>query len=314
MVRGGVSAALAVLIGLAAPPDARSCEARVELDPPKAWTGQQVLHEIVIRGVDERATIEWIHPPSFPDVRAMPLPPAPTTAVDPPDTRRQRRALHPARAGRLTLPATPYRCRPSGDAVSIEARTPEVVLDVEDPPREGRPATWRGLVGRPRLLVQASPTRVRVGETARVVATLTGPGLMRRAGLTWPSAALEASEVAPELFASPPRHRAQLGLQHGTRRVETLEIVPHATGELWIPAIEVAYFDPDAGTYGVVASDAVAIEVLAEAPPGALGEATGARAASRDGPGGARGRAAWMIATGAGIGLVVWAWVRRSRR
>jgi hypothetical protein len=270
--------------------------------------GQQVLHEIVIRGVDADSTVEWLHPPSFPDARAVLLPPTPAAASDPPGTRRQRRALHPARPGRLTLPSTPYRCVPSGANAAVERATPTAVLVVNAPPREGRPEAWRGLVGRVALQVQAAASRTRVGESARIVATMSGPGLMRSASFAWPRAELEASRTQPELFTSAPSHREQPGLEHVTRRVESLEIVPHAPGELWVPAIEVAWLDPETGRYATVSSEPFAIEVMPEevvdrrddrSRRGSAGPVTG------------NGAREWLwgglaIAMLAGVGLAVW--------
>jgi hypothetical protein len=92
--------------------------------------------------------------------------------------------------------------------------------------------------------------------------------------------------VAPELFDAPTSYREQTGLSSLSRRIEVLDLVPHAAGELWVPAIEIAYWDPDAQRYASATSEPFAIEVQPEpervARPGAGNEQSAATAGPAD--------------------------------
>lgn len=257
-----IGALIALAIG-EGPADA--CDARITIDPTTAFVGQPVRHEIVVDGVAPGTTIEWLHPPDFPDARASLLRPSPSDADTRATVRRQTRVLHPARAGRLTLPPTAYRCRPTTGGASVDRETPTVTLDVRGWPETGRPASWRGLVGTVSVQVQASSTRVHVGESITLVARVSGTGLMRQAGFTWPVGSMRAQPVAPELFpSSSPDFDAQTGTRRVGRRIEHLEVVPHAPGQLRVPGIAVAWLDPANGKFRASTSEAFTVEVLPE--------------------------------------------------
>ena len=295
---------------------AGACEARIELDPAHAWVGEQVIHEIVVTGVASDATIEWLQPPSFPDFRAGILPPLPTTTDSPPGARRQRRALFAARPGELVLPPTPYRCVPASGGPPVDRMTPPAVLIAKAPPVEGRPASWRGLVGPVRVLLEASRPRPKVGETVELVLTIAGPGLVRMAAFEWPASELEAQPPRPELFTTPSRYRELEGKRLTTRRIETLEVVPHAPGALTVPPIDVAYWDPAAEQYAKASTLRVSVPVGPAEPAAASGESAAAQAASAreadgDGAIGSKGRIALALAVS--VALVVMWWRMRSR-
>jgi len=254
---------------------ADACDARVTVEPIEVFVGQPVRHVIVVSGVAPGTTIEWLHPPDFPDARASVLRPSAPDTDDPATVRRQERVLHPALAGRLTLPPTPYRCRSASGGASVERETPAVTLDVRAVPEVGRPASWRGLVGRVSVQVHATSTRVRVGESITLIARVAGTGLMRQAGFAWPLASLRAQPIEPEMFPSPsPDFDEQTGTRRVGRRTERLEVVPHAPGLLRVPAIAVAWLDPEDAAFRTSSSEAFTVEVLpaaADARRGAPG-------------------------------------------
>lgn len=239
-----------------------TCNARVELEPRVAFVGQQVAHEIVIEGVAPATSIEWIHPPAFPDATATPLGPSPGAPGDPPDVRRERRALHPARAGSLLLPPTPFRCWPLAGAAALERATPSVTLEVLPAPEAGRPTGWRGLVGPVSIAVRALRPSVHVGETIELFATLSGEGRLRQAAFAWPEDALRSQVGSAELFPARPRFQSQPGARLIERRFERLEVVPHAPGVLEVPALAIDALDPSTGTFTTAYSEPVRVRVL----------------------------------------------------
>ena len=246
------------------------------MDPPNPYVGQRVIHEIALTGVEPTSRIEWLVPPAFPDLRAVRLPPMPgghpagsaagsTTGTA---ARRVRRALWAARSGEIRLPEASYRCTSEGGDTGV-FETPRMSLQVRPIPDRGRPPGWRGLVGITRLVVHLSEPRARHvvvgGEPLELRAVATGPGHMRRARIVWPVAELENQPVAPELFFLRPQ------VMSGTsgpglleRATSVLDIVPHEPGELRVPPVTVAYFDPDSGTFEEARSEAFHVEIRPE--------------------------------------------------
>jgi hypothetical protein len=134
-----------------------------------------------------------------------------------------------------------------------------VTLRVRELPDEGRPDGFTGLVGRFGILSSAAPSAVNVGDPIDLFVTVTGTEPMR------------GVRTGPELIAqpgweafrmSPDGWRFEPGGSFGERVFKT--IVRAGTEDVnEIPPVELAYFDPDAGTYRVARSDPIPLDVTA---------------------------------------------------
>lgn len=120
------------------------------------------------------------------------------------------------------------------DALSLEVR----------PLPDGEPESFSGLVGTARLRGSLSRERCAVGESVRLALELTGSGNVQDVELD-----MELPEGL-KVYGEEPTTSLQWspnGPYGAVTRV--FDLVPLAAGEALIPALEVGYFDPDAGRY-----------------------------------------------------------------
>ncbi len=141
----------------------------------------------------------------------------------------------------------------------VVARLQDSAVEVLLPPEEGRPAFYRGAVGRFEITASARPTEVAVGDPI----TLTMTVIDRTPGGapldTLPPPALE--EVAPltEGFRMPADPLA--GVVEGRTKTFTQTIRARGDQVAEVPPIPYAYFDPRERRYAVAQSDPLEIRV-----------------------------------------------------
>jgi tetratricopeptide (TPR) repeat protein len=138
-----------------------------------------------------------------------------------------------------------------------------VRLEVLPLPAEGRPAGFRGAVGKFTLAADLEPTSVRAGEAATLVITIRGEGNVK--GLPPPELpelgtvdVLRAGDDA-ETWVSD-------GVLHGTRRFRWL-LVPTTVEDVRIEPVALTYFDPFERRYEVVHAEQLHLAVLPAAVP-----------------------------------------------
>jgi hypothetical protein len=296
---------LAPLHGAAAEPPL--CRAEVLLEPARAFVGQPVLHRVRIEQRREVVDMRWETSLSFPAFRAERLlgPGGPRERSATHEISEERRVLFPARAGRLALPAARIACESAGRVETAEVPAAELIA--EEPPAEGRPDGWAGLIGPVELSVYATPDRVALGESISLAVTVQGETNVWAA----PVAFSFPPDVA-ELFERPSELARDMGRTLRLRGYRSFDLVPHRAGTLEIPELRVAWFDPKARRYGESRAPALRVEVSGRkraepAAPG--GEPT---APGQPGRG-------WLPATAAGLalaaGLAAGFWLgRRPRR
>jgi hypothetical protein len=295
--------ALAALALLAAAPAAASplCRAAVSLEPARAFVGEPVLHRIRIEQRREVVDVRWETSLSFPAFRAERIlgPDGPRDAADGMRVSEERRVLFPARAGRLALPAARLACESAGRVETAEVPAAELIA--EEPPADGRPAGWDGLIGPVALSVHATPDRVALGGSISLAVAVEGGTNVWAA----PVAFRFPPDVA-EVFERPAELSRDMGRSLGLRWYRTFDVVPRRAGVLEIPELRVAWFDPHARRFAETRSPALRIEVserVAAAPAPAPGDAPAAGAPdARSGPL-ALAAAALALGAAAGIGL-----------
>lgn len=303
-------AALALLV--AAPVGASAepplCRAEVLLEPGHAFVGQPVLHRVRIEQRHEVVDLRWETSLSFPAFRAERIlggagPPERSATSE---TSEERRVLFPARAGRLALPAARIACESAGRVETAEVPAAELVA--EEPPAEGRPAGWAGLIGPVEVSMYATPDRVVLGESVSLSVTVKGETNVWVAPV-----AFAFPPDAAELFERPSELARDMGRTLHLRSYRSFDLVPRRAGVLEIPELRVAWFDPAARRYAEARAPALTIEVSERklAAPAAPAPDAAPPAERPAGPG-------WLAATalllGAALGLGAGWWLARRRR
>ena len=150
--------------------------------------------------------------------------------------------------------------------ISTAAASRSVEIEVLPLPG-GRPDDFTGFVGDLDVTTTLDRDSVQVSDAVTLTVVVAGRGNLRMLG--------EPEVVIPPGFeAFPPEvtervDRNDAGVS-GTRTYEYV-LVPRVPGVGAIPAVELAYFDPESGTYEVAASGALAVEVTGVAVEGTLG-------------------------------------------
>jgi hypothetical protein len=285
------------------------CRAEVVLAAPRAFVGEPVLHRVRIEQRREVVDMRWETSLSFPALRVELL----LGAGGPPErsashqTIEERRVLFPARAGRLALPAARIACESAGRVESAEVPAAELIA--EEPPREGRPRGWEGLIGPVEVTSYATPDRVSLGESVSISVTVRGTTNVWAAPVQFAGA---FSPDVAELFERPPELARDMGRTLVLRSYRSFDLVPRRAGRLEIPEVRIAYFDPTTRRYAEARAPAIPIEVAARSAPSAPGAAAEPAAApsTRAEPPG------WLAAAGLalGVGLAAGFWLGRRFR
>jgi hypothetical protein len=173
--------------------------------------------------------------------------------------------LYPATSGKLTVSPLTYSMlahglagRISTQTKSIFLKTSPITVDVIPLPDAGRPAEFRGAVGQYKLRAELKDRVTRVGTPARLHIEIEADGNLD--ALTPPSLPPLSGAKAYDL------NRVTIkGSEEQTPPVARWEadIVPTEAGQLTIPPISFAYFDPSSRSYQVIKSEPLELEVAA---------------------------------------------------
>ncbi len=163
-----------------------------------------------------------------------------------------RRALFPSRVGELAIEASRLIVQEAG-GVERTLEIPRRLVQVSEPPAEGRPEGWSGVVGELRIHVSVDRDEVEVGRALPVTINLFGEANVWDARLPEPDALFGADL---EVFPSRPQ---LIKTTHGgtlrARRTLDFELVSGRAGLVTLPAVEVPYYDPGEGAYRVARSE-----------------------------------------------------------
>ena len=138
-----------------------------------------------------------------------------------------------------------------------EIRSPSPRITVLPLPERGKPASFRGAVGRYTMQSSVEPLSVGAGEPVQIRLEISGAGNVKAlAAPTLPQL------VGAEVFA--PTEETVTRFEGETvagTKAFTYVIIPDHEGVLRVPAIEFSYFDPHARTYRTVRTDPIDIRV-----------------------------------------------------
>ena len=249
--------------------DTPPCLASLTLEPARAVVGQAVAWQLEILRRDDVLEMDWLEPPSFPGFRAEWLAGDVDTRPLERGGRRyrvtyERRALFPARAGPLRIPAAALYCDLEAADGRRRLRVPvaEAALPVAPLPEEGRPPGFAGLVGPVRVATRIEPEGVALGGWAGLWILVQGRGNL------WAIEAplREGDLPGVEVFAERPGLEIEAERELAVRRTFRYRLVPRRTGALDIPEVAIPYFDPATGSYALARGAARTLRVEPEAP------------------------------------------------
>jgi len=177
----------------------------------------------------------------------------------------EQEAIFPIRAGQLHTGLYTRKFILAGRGRRmVERESNDVVIEVVEPPVDGRPAGYRmGDVGRNfRLSAEVAPREVKAGGTISVKARLEGIGripnklkLPERAGIEW---------YEPEVKEEVQRTRGQLGGWRTFGYAVRLD----QPGEVDLGEVALPYWDPKEQRYAVARAKLGTVKVLPGATPG----------------------------------------------
>lgn len=162
-------------------------------------------------------------------------------------------ALFPLSAGEKTIPMQQVELAPAGSLFSrprdVVARSAPVTLKVKDLPDEGRPEGFvAGNVGHWQLEASVHPSTTVLGEPVTLTIVASGVGSLEQLQLpTWDGGS--AARVFPATVRREPRLVGDRDTELGGRVVMDVLVQPHQEGELRIPALTLATFDPSSATW-----------------------------------------------------------------
>jgi hypothetical protein len=257
------------------------------VDKSTAYVGEQVVYELQI-WERTRGNLTVAAAPTFKDFWSEDLQ-QPQRARRQPERellgnvpyrvhRPMRRALFPQKAGTLEIGGPEIELQElsgpffggSGPPRSYFGRA--LAIEVRPLPAEGQPPGFRpNNVGQFRITSEVDRNSVRQGEAVRLSVRISGTGNI---------ALVELPEL-PELPGlrsyepKPETPKLVLGQDKlSGSRVYTILLVADKAGTVEIPAIELPYFDPEAGAYKTAKTKPITLEV--EPNPDAGGESNGA--------------------------------------
>lgn len=142
----------------------------------------------------------------------------------------------------------------------IYTESDPVILDVKPLPRIGRPNLFNGMVGEFSIDVQAEPTEVKVGEPITLTIRITA--LQHVENIYF-----EALRYQPNLVNrfEIPSDRSLPKIE-GKSKIYTQTIRPLSSEQAEIPPVQLAYFSPEKGEYGMAESAAIPLSVSPAEP------------------------------------------------
>ena len=270
-----------------------------ELDKPRAFVNEQVTLSVKFyTAVPLMGNPEYV-PPKLEGFLGEDLPPLRHTSAVVKgrsyDVTEIKTALFPLQAGKLRIGNAVVRCQVQLDS-SVDPFSPDfferffsqgitapqtraiasqpLVLEVLPLPPAGRPAGFGGAVGRFTVSASVDKDRVKVGDAVNLSISVQGAGNLKAMGeLSLP--ALPSWRVFEP--ATSVNQQKQADLVQGSKVIRTV-LVPRVSGDLVIPAITFAYFDPGRREYVQARSAPLTVSV-APGDPGAAAVAYGAPAA-----------------------------------
>lgn len=169
--------------------------------------------------------------------------------------------LFPTQAGKLTIDPATIRADGGFFSDALEKQTEPLAIEVKPLP-QGAPAEFNGAVGVFDLTATPDKTTTRVGEPITVKYQIRGTGNFDT--LPDPQFQNDANWRAYNGKAQT-QSSVQYGKLIGTKTIERT-LIPTREGNLVIPALRYAYFDPSDAQYHVLQTEPIQVNVAPGAP------------------------------------------------
>lgn len=138
-------------------------------------------------------------------------------------------------------------------------RSEPITLNIQPLPREGRPANFRGAVGRYDLETSAGPRTVRAGEPVTVTVKISGVGNLDT--VTPPE--IPSGDLFQTYSPEVETRKEVSGGRLGGERIFKQVLIPLTAEVKEIPPVSFTFFDPEPGEYRTLTGKPLAIEVQA---------------------------------------------------
>ncbi len=185
----------------------------------------------------------------------------------------RRRALFPLRSGDLTIDPVNAQINvgisifSGAPSETVKRYSEALPIQVKALPAAGQPPGFVATnVGNLSLAAQLAPATVALGEPVQLKVTLQGTGNVTAVEVPKPL-------LPPGLKTYDPTVRSKSrvsGWRYGGVKTVEWVIVPERTGTFTVPALQLPYFNPSAGTYEVARTPALPLTVTAPAPGSAV--------------------------------------------
>lgn len=170
-----------------------------------------------------------------------------------------RRALFPTAAGPAQIGPATLTIEGSFFEQGAQLATRVVDVDVQPLPA-GAPAGFSGAVGSFEIAAQVTPTQTKVNEPVTLLVRISGAGNVN--ALSDPTQDVQAQ--LPGWRVYDPQIKTDVSQEgvalHGEKRFER-PLVPKTDGELTLPPFRLVFFDPAAGEYRQVETQALLVHV-----------------------------------------------------
>lgn len=148
------------------------------------------------------------------------------------------------------------------DVLRLQPREP-LVLEVTEPPAEGRPDSYAGHIGTFHLNASLSPREVSVGDPITLRVQLSGTGSLREALPPTLEENDDFKVYEPRLVEEDLQRDGLSG-----RKVFEQVVIPTHADIREVPALEFGYFNPESESYQVETAGPFSIEVTGSSDPG----------------------------------------------
>ena len=244
---------------------------RCTTDRERAYVGEQILLTFSLYYATQLGSVDY-EPAGTEGFRTYPLP-SPASRYETVKGRQyavkqELKLLFPTAPGAHTIaPAKVQYTTGFWDPVPRTLTTEPITIQVSRLPEAGKPVGFSGVVGHLDVRADVDHHTIRMGEAATLTICVTGRGnldAMEAPKLALPQGLRQYQSSEHREFAPKP-----LGDGFGMAGQALFDdvIIPTTVGQLTVPPVEVAYFDPEARRYDVARSEPVVLQVQ----PGAGG-------------------------------------------
>jgi hypothetical protein len=247
---------MAWLVGPAAAQDAAPLAVRAQVARGPYYVGESIELDVGVVGRDQRPKVQvpavknadvWTVNTSFKPISTTSI----GTSISVENLFVTRLRIIPRRAGLLEIPPIEARLD------NRSGRSRQTRLSIQYPPPEGRPAEFLGGIGEFTALAEASPASVRVGAELMYRINVSGPaawGMTTRPDLS----RFGRISVSPRIDALPDQT-----VNEPPSRTFMYRIRPTRAGDVVLPPVSIAAFDPELARYITKTTQGIPIKVVA---------------------------------------------------